>query len=70
MTKVCCECKQIKVNNTWEQSPIPLKVAVTHGYCPKCYDALMKKLHRYMVGSMMGAAVCELEKTMFPQASY
>lgn len=48
MTRQCCVCKRIHVDGRWVAPPwnIYSDPNVTHGYCERCYDDLMRSLGR------------------------
>jgi len=38
MTVQCCRCKKVKHEADWVAIASPLSGAVSHGFCPVCYE--------------------------------
>ena len=48
MEKVCCVCHRIKRQQGWVKEEKGLEVSrFSHGYCPRCYQEAMRKMHEY-----------------------
>ncbi|MBU0482167.1 MAG: hypothetical protein KKG47_13810 [Proteobacteria bacterium] len=45
METICCSCNRIKLGEIWKkQLPGDRHKDQTHGYCPKCFAKMMKKI--------------------------
>ena len=54
MTRMCCQCQRVEQEGYWQDRWSPDKglEAVTHGYCPECYDKAMGEVDRYISGKI------------------
>lgn len=46
MTRQCCVCKRVYVGDRWVSAPWDLygEADITHGYCERCYEELMRSI--------------------------
>jgi hypothetical protein len=39
MTVQCCKCNRVRVGGRWSAASVaPLRVSISHTYCPRCLD--------------------------------
>lgn len=45
----CCECKKVRIDreDVWVNEIAPKDKPISHGYCPSCYEKVMKELDEY-----------------------
>ncbi len=62
MITACCVCDRIKCGDEWVVSDInPSKMTdISHGYCPECFEEVMKQLEEYVSGQLLVAAASKL----------
>lgn len=52
MIRVCCVCRRIETNGTWEtRTCLPDHQWITHGYCPECFAEAMAEVE-VLVGEL------------------
>lgn len=44
MVAQCCQCKRVRAGDEWILAHGKLEDALTHTYCPVCYQAIRKEL--------------------------
>ena len=47
MQIICCVCNKTKNHNGWEKQAAWSGVQLSHGYCPQCYQQMMKKVANF-----------------------
>lgn len=43
MITICCMCKKVISQCGWARQSASKEIKVSHGYCPECYQNMMKK---------------------------
>jgi hypothetical protein len=47
MIKECMICHKQLIDGQWkEKEKVPCNMIVSHGYCPECFDKVMKELDK------------------------
>ncbi len=54
METVCCVCARIKRGSRWINGEPRPGLAVSHGFCPACYQALIRRIEFFGRGRGRG----------------
>lgn len=54
----CCVCQRIKTDRGWQYRFIPFEhgEAVSHGYCPSCYQKAIVEIENAVVSNVLQVA--------------
>nr|WP_320010198.1 hypothetical protein [uncultured Desulfobulbus sp.] len=44
MRCMCCVCQRIQEKRAWRYVPVKDEEQFTHGYCPECFQQVMREL--------------------------
>ena len=44
MRCMCCLCQRIQEKRSWRYVPVKDEEQFTHGYCPECFQQVMREL--------------------------
>ena len=56
MIRMCCVCRKVEKKGSWQLEKVSHTLAVSHVYCPPCYEDLLDEIDRY-AGQKLNRAI-------------